>query len=433
MNKKEFTLKQEELGSICCITKGSDVPGMVLDGKTPQYVAYPASDEETARVLSLAAKTKTPIAIVGGESKFNTGTPLLDLEWVLSTAKLKQDPVINADDLTVHVKAGVTLVELQNLLAQHNLFLPLEPGTAKTTVGGSLAGGGGSSHRLRYGLIRDFVLGMTVALTDGKVNKFGGQTVKNVAGYDVGKLFIGSKGTLGVITEACLRVYPIPQSNKTMLGIVQGQDTAWKVAKEIEEIQPTDIEIYDMPLVEQLYDLRCQENGCCAILVKFSGSTPAVDKQYTDTLAVYNKYGVSLNKVWENIQDSQMFQQRNNIINALNDFSKGLNGIKISVPRVKTKQMAQMLEETARKFCIKKLTMHMPTVGICYVQYTGENAIEFLLNLQETIRNMGGLVQLKNGDLSIRQTFRTGFEQVLDKQIKDLFDPEKVLNPGKCL
>lgn len=434
MNKKELTLKEEELGSICCITKGSDVPAMVLDGKIPQYVVYPTNDEEIARVLSLAAKTKTSIAIVGGESKFNTGTPLTDLKWALSTAKLKQDPVINADDLTVYVKAGVTLTELQNLLAQYNLFLPLEPGTAKTTVGGSLAGGGSSSHRLKYGLVRDFVLGMTVVLTDGKVYKFGGQTVKNVAGYDVRKLFIGSKGTLGVITEACLRVYPIPPSSKALLGLVQEQDTAWKVAKIIEEIQPTDIKIYDTPMVERLYNLDSQKNGCYAILVKYSGSGPTVDKQYTETLAVFNKYGISLSKIWENIEDGKILQQRNGIINILDDFSQGLSRIKISVPRVKAREMAQRLEEAARKFCIKKLAMHMPTVGICYVQYTtGVNELEFLLNFQGVVRELGGLVQVENGEILLRQTFRTGCEQVLDLQIKNFFDPEGVLNPGKCL
>ena len=431
MNEQRFERKHEELADICRTTEGSAVLEMKLDGKIPHYVVYPSNGEETAKVLSLAARTRTPVAIVGGGSKFNCGRPLTNLEWALSTVELRQDPVIKADDLTVNVMAGLTLSELQNRLHEYNLFLPVDPGTSRTTIGGVLASGGGGSQRLKFGLVRDFVLGITVALTDGKVYKFGGQTVKNVAGYDISKLFIGSNGTLGVIVGACLRVYPIPPSSKVLLGAVRELDTAWKVVGAIEEIQPTVIELYDMVLASRLNRLDKPGNCRYAILVKYSGVGPVVDKQCADTLSVFESCGIKLAQVREDI-DNEIWQQRCGIVNTVDDVSQGLIGIKVSVPRVKIRQMAERLEQVAGQFNINKVAVHMPTVGISYVQCVGKNQVEFVNNFREVVKELGGLVQLRTGDIQVRQKFQTGFSTALDSHIKDFFDPENVLNPGKC-
>ncbi|EGO62616.1 FAD-binding oxidoreductase [Acetonema longum] len=430
MSEKKPAPQQQNLAGICPVIKGSEAPEIVLDGKIPQYVAYPSSDKEAAQILSLAARTKTPLAVIGGASKFNAGTPLTDLEWALSTVNLNQEPVIKADDLIVQVKAGVALAELQNLLSRHNLFLPVDPGTAKATVGGMLAQGGGGSHRLKYGLVRDLVLGMTLALTDGKVYKFGGQTVKNVTGYDVGKLFIGSKGTLGVITEAYLRVYPVPPASEVLLGVARGLDAVWKAAKAMEEIEPAVVEIYDAPLAKRLYNLGSQGNVRYGILVKYAGPGPAVDKQYAETLAVFNQYGISLSKA--DVNDAEIWEKRE-VMNTLDAFTPDLIGVKIAVPRVKTRQMAEGLEAAAGQFGIEQLAMHMPAVGICQVWFTGKQWLEFMRALEGTARGLGGLVQLKTGDLSVRREFRIDSAQILDSQIKHFFDPEGVLNAGKCV
>lgn len=131
---------------------------------------------------------------------------------MLSTLGLRDEPEIKTDDLVVFVQAGVLLADLQRKLSSCGLFLPIDSEMPGVTIGGIVSFGESE-------IIRDLVLGMKVALLDGKVYHFGGQTVKNVAGYDVGKLFIGSKGTLGVITDLCLRVYPLHKGKNEYLKL----------------------------------------------------------------------------------------------------------------------------------------------------------------------------------------------------------------------
>lgn len=427
MNEQE--LKQAELVKLCKTVKGIEVPELVLDGKVPQYIDYPSKDEEVAKILSLAARTKTPLAIVGGGSKFNTGNPLEDLEWVLSTSELTGAPVINTDDLTVFAKAGLTLSELQEHLSQYNLFLPVDSGSTKTTIGGIIAEGGGSSYRLQYGLIRDLLLGLTVALTDGKVYKFGGQTIKNVAGYDVKKLFVGSQGSLGVITEVCLRVYPIPPSSKVLYGVIEEQSTAWKIAKKLEEIQPTVLEIYDLPLFS-LYPID-RKKGSLVILVKYLGNHPTIAKQYDETLTVFREYGVTIGEIRDYPGNEKVWNQRSRMIFNSIDIKRNFIEIKISVPRVNAQRMAEVLEALAESFHIEKNALYKPAVGISHVQFNGVNSLIFIKHLEEAIRELGGIMQIVNAELEIRKKLKTETQKYLDMVLMWFFDPEKILNPGK--
>ncbi|HNX93472.1 MAG TPA: FAD-binding oxidoreductase, partial [Syntrophomonas sp.] len=183
MSNLEAMAKGKILSDICPVQSAEELNGYQLDGLSPEYVVKPKNAAEAAQVLALAASSKTPAAVTGNGTKFVYGSPLQKLAWVINTAEMVSEPEIKADDLMVFAQAGLPLSVLQDQLKQKNLFLPVDIGTNGATVGGLLAHGGGSSHRLAYGLIRDMVLGLTVALTDGKLYKFGGQTVKNVTGY----------------------------------------------------------------------------------------------------------------------------------------------------------------------------------------------------------------------------------------------------------
>jgi glycolate oxidase FAD binding subunit len=190
-----------------------------IDGVVPPAVIRPANEEEVAAVLTVAGREGLAVAPRGGGTKGGLGAPLRALDLVLSTAKLNQLLAYEPADLTVTVQAGARLADLQRILGARNQMLavdPPDPGGA--TVGGILSTNAMGPRRLAYGSLRDLVLGMRVALTDGRVIKCGGRVMKNVAGYDMGKLFIGSLGTLGVVTEVTFKVRPLPEARETLLA-----------------------------------------------------------------------------------------------------------------------------------------------------------------------------------------------------------------------
>lgn len=211
MNMEAVVSQPGDWEGVCPGRLPKDTESEKLGGVIPSLVLEPKTGDQVARILAKAAVTGNRVAIAGGLSRFSAGAPLLSVNWLIRTLGLRQEPEIRADDMVVFVQAGVLLSDLQERLFSCGLFLPTGSDLPGATIGGTIAYG-------ESPLIRDSVLGMKVALLDGKIYRFGGQTVKNVAGYDVAKLFIGSKGTLGVITELCLRVYPLSKENSKDQG-----------------------------------------------------------------------------------------------------------------------------------------------------------------------------------------------------------------------
>ncbi len=192
-------------------------PRDAVAGLTPPWVASPADTAEASALL--AAATEHGLAVVprGSGTSVSWGVPPSRLDLVIDTLRLDQVLEHAAGDLVVRAQAGVTMRQLAGVLAtaRQQLALDVPPGTGggqdgSPTVGGVLATGSAGPRRLRYGTPRDLLIGITVIRPDGTVTKSGGKVVKNVAGYDLGKLYAGSLGTLGLITEAIFRLHPLP-------------------------------------------------------------------------------------------------------------------------------------------------------------------------------------------------------------------------------
>jgi glycolate oxidase FAD binding subunit len=186
-------------------------------------MADPATIEEAAAVLGAAGAGGRTVRIRGGGTKLGWGAPTADAAIELRTGRLHRILEHNVGDLTVALEAGVPLAAAQEVFAQAGQMLALDPplstlGRADATIGGVLASGDSGPLRHRYGGPRDLVLGMTVALSDGTVARSGGKVIKNVAGYDIAKLFVGSFGTLGAILSVNLRLHPVITGTATALG-----------------------------------------------------------------------------------------------------------------------------------------------------------------------------------------------------------------------
>jgi glycolate oxidase FAD binding subunit len=181
-----------------------------VDGVRAELVVEPASVEEAGQALRAAHRAGKKVVVVGGGSKLGLGNPPERADLLLSTARL--DGVLEhaAGDLVVKVQAGARLADLQAALAPAGQWLALDPPEPGATVGGVVAANASGPRRLRYGTVRDLIIGITVVLADGTVAHAGGKVVKNVAGYDLAKLFCGSLGTLGLIAEATFRLHPRP-------------------------------------------------------------------------------------------------------------------------------------------------------------------------------------------------------------------------------
>jgi glycolate oxidase FAD binding subunit len=240
------------LAGACPAARAADEADQVA-GVTPRYAASPASVAEASAVMRVAAGQGLSVVARGSGSRLDWGAPPRRCDLVVDTLLLDQVVEHVAGDLVARVQAGVGLRELGELLAaagqQLALDVPLSgngqapPSTA--TVGGTLATGAAGPRRLRYGTPRDLVIGITVVRADGTVASSGGKVVKNVAGYDLGKLFAGSYGTLGLIVEAVFRLHPLPTGAAYTTVDADGRSAAHRAvaAAAASELAPTAVEI----------------------------------------------------------------------------------------------------------------------------------------------------------------------------------------------
>ncbi|MEA2173853.1 MAG: glycolate oxidase binding subunit [Blastocatellia bacterium] len=192
-------------------------PYDAIDGVQPQVIVAPSSVEDVSRALHSAGVKGFRVAPRGGGTKMEWGNVPQGVDVILSTRRLNRVLEHAWADMTATVEAGCNVAHFQRVLAEHGQCLAIEalwPGRA--TIGGVLATNDSGARRLRFGALRDLLIGITVVLPDGTIARSGGKVVKNVAGYDLPKLFTGSLGTLGVITEATFRLYPLAGGTQTL-------------------------------------------------------------------------------------------------------------------------------------------------------------------------------------------------------------------------
>jgi glycolate oxidase FAD binding subunit len=188
-----------------------------VDGVAPRMIAEPGTAEDLARCLRWARGAGLKVTPRGGGTKMGWGNPPAACDLVLSTARLDRVNEHAWADMTVIAEAGCRVADLQKALAEHGQHLALDPlWPERATIGGILSTNDSGTLRLRYGSLRDLIIGITVALPDGTLARSGGKVVKNVAGYDLAKLFTGALGTLGVIVQAIFRLHPLPRETRNL-------------------------------------------------------------------------------------------------------------------------------------------------------------------------------------------------------------------------
>jgi glycolate oxidase FAD binding subunit len=260
-------------------------------GVQPQFVAEPANEQELAAVLSCANDADIAVIPRGGATKLTWGNPPKRADLILSTARLNRILEHAWADLTVTVEAGCNLQTLQEKLAQHGQRLALDGlWPERATIGGALSTNDSGALRLRFGALRDLIIGVTLALPDGTLANSGGKVVKNVAGYDLPKLANGAFGTLGIITRAVFRLHPSPSGRRTISFS----------ATSVDEMQRHILAIQDSRLAHTALQIRGDPDGrfVADILFEATESGLAAQESQLLTLVGGSRLQQSAELVW---------------------------------------------------------------------------------------------------------------------------------------
>ncbi|MFQ5997800.1 MAG: FAD-binding oxidoreductase [Candidatus Bathyarchaeia archaeon] len=262
-------------------TSSANLQSRQIDEIIPREIARPRSIDEISSTLQNANTEKNAVSPWGSGTQVQLGEKLEALDIVLETSALNKVIEYEPGDLTITVQAGMKLSELQNHLSKRGQYLPLDPpyGT-KSTIGGIIAKNSSGPKLIVNGLLRDLLLGLRFVLPNGIIAKTGGKVVKNVSGYDMKKLFIGSLGTLCAIAEASLKVLPLPEQKKSLITSFHNTDNALKAALKLtnSEMLPEVVELV-APNFRELSHCHEIPDKNVSLIVSFSGLSEDVERQ----------------------------------------------------------------------------------------------------------------------------------------------------------
>jgi glycolate oxidase FAD binding subunit len=392
-----------------------------VEGVEPDFVVESGSIEEISDVMKLAAREGLAVAPRGSGTKMHIGDPPRRLDLIVSTARMNEVLEHTPGDQIVRLEAGIKLEDLQEHISDSDQMLAIDPPESGATIGGIVAANSSGPRRYRYGTIRDLIIGITVILHDGTVAKAGGKVVKNVAGYDLSKLFTGSLGTLGVIANANFRLHPRPEAARTVAVEVTDPQQAQAVAQAIvhSQVEATAVELHYgenekllAVLLESIPGGIDAKAETASFLLKQFGEVRALSDEEADRLGPLTSPEVADEVV-----------------------------LKIGAPPV---DLATVLESvlgaTERKgLAHPRITGHAGT-GVTLVGFSGENedgAAGFVEELREIWVRRGGNVTLQCAPLTLKQrvsTWDNGGDYLgLVRRVKEKFDPRGGMNPGRFL
>jgi glycolate dehydrogenase FAD-binding subunit len=389
---------------------------MIL-GVLPQFVAEPENEQQLAAVLAFANEAGIGVIPRGGGTKLDWGNPPKRVEVILSTGRLNRILEHVWADLTVTVEAGCTLHSLQQALAQHGQRLAFDGlWPERATIGGVLSTNDSGALRLRFGALRDLIIGVTLALADGSLASSGGKVVKNVAGYDLPKLATGALGTLGVITRAVFRLHPLPRSAKTISFTTDSFQT----------MQGHVLAIQDSKLAHTALQIRCAAGGQphADILLEATEAGLRAQEAQLCKLLGSTSADQSVEVVWDARQD--LWTTTANTLVA-----------KLSVLPAGIAKMADKLEGIASG---QKLDWQivLQATGIGTLRLQGEPArlSAAVEQLRAEVEGDGGalvILRRPKGLESLDAWGNAGDAVGLMKAVKHQLDPKGALNPGRFL
>ena len=389
-----------------------------IDGVAPSYVVEPGSTEEISELMKFANDQDLAVAPRGGGTTMSLGNPPREMDLILSTARMNAVVEHVPGDQVVRVQSGIRFDDLQERLAGSDQMLGVDPPEAGegATVGGIVAANSSGPRRYRYGTVRDLIIGITVVLADGTVAKAGGKVVKNVAGYDLSKLFTGSLGTLGVIAECNFRLHPRPETARTVAVELADTASAGAASQAILHAQVVP------SAVELLWDDETRQ-----LTVLIEGIPSGVEAQAETASHILGSFGEV-----RTLPDDEA--------GSSSPPGAGDDGVavKISAPPAElTGVLDSTLGASSRLGVTPRITGHAGT-GVTYVGLSGgdkEARAGVVEELREIWLRHGGSVIVREASPAFKERVEAwgpvGTRLDLTRRVKEKFDPRGILNPGR--
>jgi glycolate oxidase FAD binding subunit len=388
-----------------------------VEGVDPDFVVEPGSVQEISDVMKLAASEDLAVAPRGSGTKTHIGDPPRRLDLIVSTARMNEVLEHTPGDQIVRLECGVKLEDLQEHVSGSDQMLAIDPPESGATIGGIVAANSSGPRRYRYGTIRDLIIGITVVLHDGTVAKAGGKVVKNVAGYDLSKLFTGSLGTLGIIATANFRLHPRPEAARTVAVEVAGPQQAQAAAQAIvhSQIEATAVELH----------YEADEKRLKVLLESIPGG---IDAKTETAFFLLKQFG-EVRTLSDEEADHPGHLTTAEVV------------LKIGAPPVDLAAVLESVLGAAERkgLAHPRITGHAGT-GVSLVGFSGENeagAAGFVEEMREIWVRRGGSVTLQRAPLTLKQrvsTWDNGGDYLgLIRRVKEKFDPRGGMNPGRFL
>jgi glycolate oxidase len=416
----------------------------------PQVVVFPRTAAEVAEVLKLARRHKAPVVARGSGTGLSGGSVPSPGSIVLCLVKMDKLVELDACNFTVRAQAGVLTQAIYDAADAAGLFYPPDPGSMKvSTIGGNVAENSGGLRGLKYGVTRDYVMGLEVVLADGEVCTLGNKCVKDVAGYSLKDLFIGSEGTLGVVTEVLLKLLPKPAARQTLLATYSRMDAAAESVSAIiaAKIVPCTLEFLDsktIRCVEAYAHVGLPLDAEALLLIEADGHPAAVADEAARILEICSRNGAtSVRLAADAAEAARLATARRSAFSALARVKPTTILEDATVPRTELARMIRFIQETGARHRLDIATFgHFGDGNLHPTFLTNERDADEMHRVDLAMKEifaealaLGGTITGEHGVGLAKKAFLRGqlgdSSYALLKRVKRTLDPENLLNPGK--
>jgi len=437
------------------LTKPEDLIPYSFDGtaaiqQMPVAVVFAMNREEVAALLRLAAEQNFAVVTRGSGTGLSGGSVPSEGSVVLCLSRMNRILKVDPSNLTLEAEPGATTLQVAEAAAGAGLFYPPDPGSMKiSTIGGNVAENSGGLRGLKYGVTRDYVMGLEVVLADGSTLFTGNQCVKDVAGYSLRDLFIGSEGTLGVITKVLLKLIPLPAARKTLLALFDEMEDAANTVSSIiaAKIIPCTLEFLDRVTINSVEDyaaIGLPRDAAAVLLIETDGHPAAVEEEAAAMVEIARKHRAREVQVARDAGEAEkLATARRAAFSSLARIAPTTILEDATVPRSELARMVRFCQETADRHGLKIGTFgHMGDGNLHPTFLTNEKNAEEMHRVEIAMKEifdyaiqLGGTITGEHGVGLAKKSFLPAAlgELHLDvmRRVKQAFDPKGILNPGK--
>lgn len=416
----------------------------------PEVVIFPLKAEEISRVMKLANDEKIPVFPRGAGSGFTGGSLPTRGGIVLSTERMNRIIAIDSENLVATVEPGVVTEQFQLEVEKLGLFYPPDPASLKfSTLGGNVAECAGGPRCVKYGVTKDFIIGLEMVTPLGDIITTGGPTMKGVVGYDLTKLICGSEGTLGIVSKIIIKLLPLPEAKQTMLVLFDSIDGAARAVSAIigNKIIPTTLEFMDgrtIDCVRQATGLQVPDAARAVLIIEVDGDREFLTKQARKIADIIQPLGVVETRIAKTPAESEaLWQIRRSVSASLRKVNPDKFNEDICVPRSKVPEMIRKVDAISEKYGIPIVNFGHAGDGNIHVNVmidkkvagAGEKAEKAIEEVFRGALELGGTMSGEHG-VGIAKAPYIPLEitpKAADymKAIKKALDPNNILNPGK--